>query len=137
MLEVRLPQNRHEFAPGEVISGEVAWNAPDGAPGTIELVLLYRTEGRGTQDIKYAAELSLKADAPSGTVDFRLALPEGPYTFDGTLISLRWLIEVSAGDEVHEEAITVSPWVETVKLQAYKEPDSVDILQQMQGQQQQ
>lgn len=136
MLEIHLPQGRHEFAPGEVIEGEYSWRA-DAAPGEIELTLLFRTEGKGTQDVKYVDTQSFQTTDPAGKRPFRFELPDGPYTFDGVLISLRWVLTLISDDEHCEEVITVSPWVETLKLKEFKEPGVLDLLAEAQQQQQQ
>lgn len=136
MLEITLNNNRREYAPGEHVEGTVRWGS-GGVPDGLVVALLYRTEGKGTQDTSHVEEVDVSTASALGEHGFRFKVPEFPYTFDGTLISLRWFVEASTADETVEEPITVSPWVEILRLQAIKEPDPLELLKQAQQQHQQ
>lgn len=122
MLEIVLAGNKTEYAPGEHIEGTVRWGANDEPPDGLVVGLLYQTEGRGTQDTVHVDEVEVATLALTGEHNFRFLVPESPYTFDGTLISLRWYVEVSCSDETELKPVVVSPWVETVRLKEVKEP---------------
>ena len=136
MLEIVLDGNRAEFAPGEVISGVVRWD-PATSPSRLGIALAFRTEGRGTQDSASVAELDLDAQSAGGEAAFRFTAPRAPYTFDGTLISLRWFLLATSRKDNAEFPITLSPWVKIIRLQQVKSPDIHDLLARVKGQQQQ
>lgn len=136
MLEIALAGNKAEFAPGEHIEGRVVWSGTE-APEGLVVALMYQTEGRGTRDTNHVEEIDVQASTGAGEQSFRFAVPEGPYTFDGTLISLRWFIEASCEETTETKAIVVSPWVETVRLKEVKEPGVLEALAALKAEQEQ
>lgn len=75
------------FEPGEEVVGVVR------AEGTGQLVisLLWFTSGRGTEDVQIVAQ-ERRALVGAEAVPFRFALPESPWSFSGTLITLSWAV---------------------------------------------
>lgn len=136
MLELALKDDRREYTPGEAIEGVVRWS-DEKTPRGLTVSLVYRTEGRGTQDSATVAEESLAPNGGPGEVSFRVKAPEAPYTFDGSLISLRWYVVAGARGETVEAAITVSPWVQPLRLKQITEPSPLELLKQQRAQQQQ
>lgn len=128
MLEIMLAGNKTEFAPGEHIEGTVRWGAQGEPPDGLVVALMYQAEGRGTRDTVHLDEVEVATLSLSGEHGFRFLAPESPYTFDGTLISLRWFIEASCSEETVTKPIVVSPWVETVRLKEVKDPDIHGVL---------
>ena len=113
MLELALKGDRREYTPGEAIEGVVRWS-DEKTPRGLTVSLVYRTEGRGTQDSATVAEESLAPNGGPGEVPFSVKAPEAPYTFDGSLISLRWYVVAASRQETVEATITVSPWLARV-----------------------
>ena len=98
---------------------------------------MYQTEGRGTQDTVHVEEIDVATSVLSGEHGFRFVTPASPYTFDGTLISLRWFVEASCSEETQTKPIVVSPWVETIRLKELKEPGVLEALAALKSQEQQ
>jgi hypothetical protein len=109
-LDVHPTAGRTSFLPGEEITGVVCWSLPQPARH-IELQLLWTTRGKGIVDTKVVESVHFENPAAQAEHPFRLRLPEGPYSFRGTLVSLLWairLIAEPAGDQA-QVPITVSP----------------------------
>ena len=94
-LEIETADGRSEFAPGEELAGIVSWQF-DKAPRAVELRLFWYTQGKGDDDAAVADTLRFEPPAAQDVQEFRFALPEGPYSFSGKLISLRWALELVA-----------------------------------------
>ena len=97
------------FAPGEVIGGTVSWHL-QGAE-SLELRLLWYTEGKGDQDSRVVTTVGLGNPGENEVRPFNIRLPEGPFSFSGKLISLVWALEAVAapGSRAARLEITVSP----------------------------
>ena len=109
-FEIRTRDDKTRFLPGEVLDGQVSW-ATDSPPGLIELRLFWRTEGKGTRDVKVVESRIFDNPRRQETRDFRFQLPDGPYSFSGKLISLIWALEliVTSTNETERLDILVSP----------------------------
>jgi len=114
-LFIDLPHTQLE--PGQRISGKILW-ALKKAPKEIILTLGWITEGRGTQDNKVEAELTWTTDQTSGKETFEFTLPPSPYSFEGTLISVNWALELSVkkGKAECRLPLTVSPHGTAISL---------------------
>ena len=101
-----------QFVPGEEISGEAVWMSE----GEIELRLFWMTEGRGTPDMEIVDHANFPGSAMKGAFSF--VLPTMPYSFTGSLVSVRWMLELVDEDEevLASESITVSPIAEEIVL---------------------
>ena len=94
-LEIETAYGRSEFAPGGELAGIASWQL-DRAPRAVELRLFWHTQGKGDDDAAIADTLRFEAPAAQDTQEFCFTLPEGPYSFSGKLISLRWALELVA-----------------------------------------
>lgn len=109
-LEIRTHNDKTSFLPGEVVAGQVSW-ATDSPPGLIELRLFWRTQGKGTRDVKVVQSLTFENPRWQGAREFRFQLPDAPYSFSGKLISLIWALELilTSTNETERLDIIVSP----------------------------
>ena len=89
-IQLQVDYNHTEFTPGDTISGKIIWTDP-GEGRSLSLRLFWFTEGKGTQDIEVVHELSWPAS--QGNASFSIDLPNEPYSFSGTLVSISWAIE--------------------------------------------
>lgn len=98
------------FLPGETVEGTVAWHF-DGPATSVELRLLWYTEGKGDQDVGIVETVPFAGPAMDEIRPFRIRLPQGPFSFSGKLISLAWALEAVAepGGRAERLALTVSP----------------------------
>lgn len=98
------------YAPGTTLTGTVHWQ-DDGTDHTLMVSLLWYTEGRGTEDVSIIHQVKVDAAAPSGQAPFTLDLPGFPWSFSGTLISLKWAVEASLepGGAIDRTAVTIAP----------------------------
>ena len=117
MLTLTTKDNIIEFAPGQEIEGMLAWQL-DHPPKDAFLRLFWYTQGRGTQDVNVVSELALPHEQALHEQPFKCVLPAFPYSFNGSLISLQWAIELvlDKGHDVQRVDILLSPWTEKLTL---------------------
>jgi hypothetical protein len=109
-LQVETQGGANAFLPGETLEGTVSWQL-DTPAETVELRLLWYTQGKGDQDVGVVSVVPFANPGPADRRAFRVRIPEGPYSFSGKLISLLWALEVVAepGSRSDRLEITVSP----------------------------
>jgi len=115
MLELALNDNRTQYLPNEVISGLASWNLGTARP-VVELRLSWYTRGKGTQDTRVERKVPFDDPRARDTREFRLPLPDGPYSFSGRLISLVWQVELVAGTDKQTIEFTLSPTGQEILL---------------------
>lgn len=115
-LRIELDRDKAACAPGEMVSGRVRWSV-EGNPESVELSLLWHTSGKGTRDVGVVETLKWETPGASNVKDFSFALPGGPYSFSGRLISLVWILE-----------LTVFPDRRTEKRELILSPTGSEIL---------
>jgi hypothetical protein len=116
-LVIQIRDGRTEFSPRETVAGEVSWQA-DSPPHSAELRLLWSTSGRGLTDSGIAETIPFAHLQAGETRPFAFTLPEGPYSFSGTLITLSWALELvlQPGDHSESVDITVAPGGKAIAL---------------------
>ena len=109
-LTLQIRDDRTRFAPGEEVAGVVSWQL-SGPPRAVVVRLIWLTRGKGTGDVGGGAEVRFDAPAMADRKEFRLRVPDGPYSFSGKLISLIWMLElaVEPSGEARQIELTVSP----------------------------
>ena len=116
-LSLNIEGNLENFAPGEVIEGQAAWQlaAP---PKKIYLRLFWFTQGKGTEDVGVVSETVFDHPGRAGTRTFKIEVPLSPYSFSGRLVSLTWALELSAKgtDQAVTKEIVISPYGHEVDL---------------------
>lgn len=114
-LYIDLPKSH--YAPGETISGTILWTL-DKPPESVRLTLGWWTEGRGTRDAKIEASEEWQTTSIAGEEKFSFVLPPSPYSFSGTLITLKWALELSVrkGGQTAVEPVVISPLEEPIQL---------------------
>jgi hypothetical protein len=120
LLRIETRDNQTQFLLGEEIVGTVSWLlAP--LPDSLELRLFWYTRGKGTEDVEVVDAIRFRDLRPEETREFRLRVPDGPYSFSGKLISLIWALELVAqpSEDAVRLDITVSPTGREILL--YKE----------------
>jgi len=83
---------------GDFLSGTVQW-AVDGDQATRHIVVMLRWETDGTGNRANgnprAVSLPIAQGRREGSTPFRMMIPhEGPITFDGELVQVRWSVRV-------------------------------------------
>ncbi|HSU81139.1 MAG TPA: hypothetical protein VLR69_01915 [Thermoanaerobaculia bacterium] len=105
------------FLPGETVEGTVGWHF-DVPAKSVELRLLWYTEGKGDQDVTVVESVPLPNPGTDEVRPFQIRLPAGPFSFSGRLISLVWALEAVAepGSRAERLPITVSPTRQEILL---------------------
>ena len=124
-IRLGLRENRTAFRPGEEVSGAVLWEATE-KPDLAEVRLLWFTRGKGTEDGEVVAAEAFADPQPGDTHTFKFVLPEGPYSFNGRLISLTWAVEFvfKPGNHFERLEIVVGPDAREVRLSEIATPPS-------------
>jgi hypothetical protein len=89
-INIQVDYDHREFTPGDTISGKVNWANVSGAE-VVAFRLFWYTSGKGTQDVMVLEEVEWPIS--QGSAQFSFVLPNEPYSFSGTLVSLTWAIE--------------------------------------------
>lgn len=115
-LSITLDGDRRAYRPGDRVRGTVSWLV-DGEPRSVEVHLLWYTEGKGDQAVGVEGSAAL-APATEGSAEFDLAVPAGPWSFAGKLVSLLWAVElaVEPGIAATREPIVVGPGEAPIQL---------------------
>jgi len=105
------------WLPCSTLWGIARWRL-DVDPDAIELRLIWVTSGKGTRDVEVVDRLRFDQPGPGGDREFTFDLPEGPYSFAGTLVSLQWALEmvVEPGEDSSRLDLVVSPTPVEVRL---------------------
>jgi hypothetical protein len=118
LIELALDGARTAYEPGETLEGTASWDAPGEAPANVELRLFWFTKGSGDQDLVVVDRVGFAAPAAREHRRFKLSLPEGPYSFEGKLVTLVWALELVAlpGDEAARTELVIAPGARPVLL---------------------
>lgn len=118
-LTVNIEGDHRWFRPGSALSGEAAWRL-ETAADAIEIRLFWHTGGAGARDVGVADSLRIDHPEPRGQTRFRFHIPDGPYSFTGQLITLRWAVElvVVPSGETERRDLVVGPRPVEIRLTA-------------------
>jgi hypothetical protein len=128
-LHIELDDDRRWFPPADTVSGRVAWHLDEPADA-VELRLFWHTGGKGTEDIEIIDMVQIEAADDAGERGFSFRLPDGPYSFSGTLITLAWALELVAlpsGDTERVDLVVAPTPVEVRLTGLGREPEGFSI----------
>ena len=122
-LSIHTELDNTQFVPGERLNGRVSWQGITGI-GKAELRLFYYTSGKGTRDATVVDQREWTSPQETAQEGFSFELPEGPYSFSGTLISLIWALELvlAPGGKMERLEFTLSPTGQELDLNRYPVP---------------
>ena len=124
-LRLELRDGVASFSPGETLRGEASWQLPDLPPlESVELRLFWRTAGEGDEDLEVVETVRFERPQPRESRSFELALPDGPWSFQGPLIHLVWGLELVAepGEHVERVDLILAPGARQIQLQEAFDP---------------
>ncbi|MCC5789318.1 MAG: hypothetical protein JJT75_06770 [Opitutales bacterium] len=116
-FDLDIADNKTVYLPGETLHGTLRW-VLDKAPKSIEVVLFWSTQGKGTQDSGVVVREEWPKPGPFGEKSFTFKLPHAPLSFHGKLISLEWGLEAIA-HRAKRQTVTkliISPSGENISL---------------------
>jgi hypothetical protein len=92
-MTIEIEGSRRAFSPGDTLSGRVTWTL-ESDPKDAELRLFWYTAGKGTQNV--GVENAIVFDNPTRreSRDFRMILPNAPFSCSGSLVSIIWALEL-------------------------------------------
>jgi len=108
-LSVRL-LNGSAFQPGEAIQGQVSWSL-ERSPDWVKVRLFWFTEGKGDRDVGIADDVSFDHPPAQYDSEFHFTAPAEPWSYDGTLLSIQWAIEVVCKGEkdIERTLLVIAP----------------------------
>jgi len=126
MSEVKIAVRKQpaQFQPGEEIAGAAQWQL-DRQPDSVEVRLLWHTSGKGVADISVVETVPFDSPTPDDTRPFSITAPDAPYSFNGRLISLAWVLELVAlpsGENMRIDLV-IAPGGQAVDLRKEDTPD--------------
>lgn len=124
LLRIQLEDQGAWFRPGAALTGNVEWALEDEAT-RIEIRLLWYTQGRGSRDVGVVKREVIEYPGRMGHQSFEWKAPEAPYSFEGRLITLNWVVEaaVDPGDLVEQAPLVISPFPIPIHLGSPAEED--------------
>jgi len=123
-VHLDLHDDQKTFRPGDPVEGVISWSVEQ-APKSAEVILFWFTEGKGTRDTSIVDRMIVNQPEPADSRIFSLRLPDHPYSFSGTLISLQWAIEaiIEPGHHVQRRVLVVSPTMQEIDLRTFSTGD--------------
>ena len=94
-LRLEMLDDRIKFRPGATIEGIAALEL-ERPVRHLHVHLCWHTEGRGTEDAAVVDTVTFDDPKPIDAQIFRFTAPNGPYSYDGSLIAIQWRIEIEA-----------------------------------------
>jgi len=124
-VQLEIEGGRSTFQPLEELRGRVRWELGGTRADSIEVQLLWHTEGKGTRDADVVETVTIERPPPRGERAFTMQLPAGPYSCSGKLLSIVWKLQtvVEPGDEVTQADLVIAPGDAEVDLEACGEVD--------------
>lgn len=109
-LRIEIQDNRTVYQPGDIVMGRVGWEL-DERPKAVEVRLFWYTRGKGSSDVEIVDRARFEHPAKMELQQFRLKLPEAPYSCSGKLISILWAVEavVEPSDLTQRVDLVMSP----------------------------
>ena len=126
-IKIKTELNNTKFVPGETLRGQVHWSV-EGGGESAELRLFYFTSGRGTRDVEVVERLRWEQPGGTGEKAYSFKLPQGPYSFSGQLVSLKWALEfvLEPGTVTGRLEFVLSPTAEEINPYRYSIPGELD-----------
>lgn len=123
VLKMAIRDDRREFKPGDRLEGVAGWQL-DQPPKTASVQLLYHTRGKGTEDVVVVEVFSFDNPQQEEARAFHFQLPDKPYSFSGSLISLIWTLELvtSPPDDSARLEFILSPTGQEIVLGRLETP---------------
>jgi hypothetical protein len=94
-MNITILPDAETYAPGEILSGTVAWFC-DKAPQNIIIELLWETSGRGTKDSEVVYSEKIPCSSEKGEAQFSFQIPNCPPSYRGKLVSISYQLKASA-----------------------------------------
>lgn len=116
-LNIHLNSEVSTFAPGQTLEGTISWKL-DEEPQKLTLALHWYTQSRADKQSGMVDSIDFERPGRNGTKEFSFDIPQGPYSFQGRLLSLHWVLELapSPGIDLVRQPITVSPSDQPIHL---------------------
>lgn len=99
-ISIQFDGNGRTYGPGETLSGKYLFESiTPGDVKTVEISVLWHSEGKGEEDMAVHEFQRLNAD-DGDWIDvgrpgrFSTTLPQSPLSYDGAIVKIRWCVRV-------------------------------------------
>lgn len=112
---IQLDRERRVYRPGETLAGSYRLVDSERALRSIELSILWFTEGKGDEDlgVHFFDQLTSSEDFPIDpreTRRFSTRLPQSPLSYEGIILKIRWCVRVRGYDTDGKELLSETPF---------------------------
>ena len=94
-LEIRLSDQDGYCEPGAKLAIPIAWRFDEEQSG-LELRVVWNAHGKGSPNLGVVHTESVEHPSFQGSRTIHVELPQAPYSFSGTLVSIVWALELVA-----------------------------------------
>lgn len=94
-MSIAIHLEETSLEPGSELRGRIDWRAEGESIESVLVSLLWYTEGKGTEDVEIVEQVEVERPAMQGDHEVSFRLPDFPWSFSGTLVSLVWAVEAS------------------------------------------
>ncbi len=105
--KLQLQLDKSTYAGGEIAQGAVIFRVPEGTScQSLTVAIGWETRGKGTAESWYSEPLKLNcgvAPGAGGRYVFKLQVPNGPLSYDGTILSVDWFVKADANLKLHQD----------------------------------
>ncbi len=117
-LRIQLAEARDGFRPRESLRGTAEWQLGR-APAAVEVRLCWFSDVQGVAEVRRVQTVRQDRPQASGRCEFDFRLPDGPYSYAGSLAKLGWAVELVALPELDFSQVffNFGPAAEVVELQ--------------------
>ncbi len=105
--ELELQLDKDSYVGGEVVQGAVVLSVPEESScQSLTVAIGWQTRGKGIAESWYSEPLKLSCAESSGArgrYAFSLPVPNGPLSYDGTILSVDWFVKADADLKLHRD----------------------------------
>ena len=114
-IQIELAAPEHVYQPGELLTFAFRLKPQIRPTTTIEVSVLWFTEGKGDEDlgVHFFERLSADEGGPvdlAGPHTYSIALPNSPLSYDGRIVKIRWCVRVRTFNGRQEQDVANVPF---------------------------
>lgn len=105
LMRLTLEGGRMAFQPGDIVRATAEWDLP-GLPEAVVASLIWTLSGTAGEE-GVGVEQALDRPQSRERRTFELQAPSGPYSYQGKLFSIGWVVEIRADPDGESERVDI------------------------------